>query len=116
MSNVRPFITRESIEALGYSFNNPAEESMFLDFANDLFAKTVGSALLEQLPEAEADRLRHQKDLSEEQILQVLSENHVDSDKAVEEVWEDFRIALLNKKYDVMRLVKKKSTSLDKNL
>ena len=38
MLNDRPFITKSTIEALGYIFANSEEENMFLDFANHLFA------------------------------------------------------------------------------
>lgn len=109
MLNDRPFITKSTIEALGYIFANSEEENMFLDFANHLFAKTVGRALVEQLPEPEAARLKSQKGLSEGEALKALKENHVDINQAIEEVREEFLTVLSDKRHDVMQSSKMKS-------
>ena len=114
MFNDKPIITQSTIKALGYDFADAEQENMFLDFANDLFTKNVGRAMMERLPVPEAERLKSQKNLGEREALKTLKENYIDINQVIEEVWKEFLIVLSDRRNDVMKSTKMKNTKNNK--
>lgn len=95
------FINASMLKELGYSFTDPDDESLFLEFVNELFAEKVGRKLVGQLPPISIAMLRSRNELDADEVLRLLHQNHIETGEQIELAWKELREELLARRKEM---------------